>query len=165
MISDVGSCLFAHGAGPQRPVWPVGADDDARGDSLRADECEVAWRGSVRKETFPVPNGTGKTSSKISSASSCSSSTGVIVGTGSGTGSPAKPGTPRDNLTARYFGGRERRGSGARSSASVSSMTSVSRRRCRARAGSRSGRATAMPRQRSSAISSTSTRFRPETGR
>jgi hypothetical protein len=40
------------GAGPQRPAGPVGADDDARGRSLRADEREFAWRGSIRKETF-----------------------------------------------------------------------------------------------------------------
>jgi hypothetical protein len=40
------------GAGPQRPAGPVGADDDARGRSLRVDEREFAWRGSFRKETF-----------------------------------------------------------------------------------------------------------------
>jgi hypothetical protein len=40
------------GAGPQRPTGPVGADDDARGHSLRADEREFAWRGSIRKDTF-----------------------------------------------------------------------------------------------------------------
>ena len=40
------------GAGPQRPTGPVGADDDARGRSLRADEREFAWRGSIRKDTF-----------------------------------------------------------------------------------------------------------------
>jgi hypothetical protein len=40
------------GAGPQRPSGPVGADDDARGHSLRADEREFAWRGSIRKDTF-----------------------------------------------------------------------------------------------------------------
>jgi hypothetical protein len=37
---------------PQRPAEPVGADNDARGRSLRADEREFAWRGSIRKETF-----------------------------------------------------------------------------------------------------------------
>ena len=42
----------ADGTGPQRPVGPIGADDDARGHSLRADEREIAWRGSIRKETF-----------------------------------------------------------------------------------------------------------------
>jgi hypothetical protein len=40
------------GTGSQRPTGPVGADDDARGHSLRADEREFAWRGSVRKDTF-----------------------------------------------------------------------------------------------------------------
>jgi len=34
------------------PARPLGADDDARGRSLRADEREFAWRGSIRKETF-----------------------------------------------------------------------------------------------------------------
>src|SRR5262249_12668519 len=42
----------AEEAGPQRPAGPVGADDDARGHSLRADERELAWRGAIRKETF-----------------------------------------------------------------------------------------------------------------
>src|SRR5258708_29417551 len=51
MISDVGS--LAHGAGPQGPVRPVAADDDARGHCLRTDEREFAWRGSLREETFP----------------------------------------------------------------------------------------------------------------
>ena len=40
------------GAGPQRPAGLVGADDDARAHSLRADEREFAWRGSLRKDTF-----------------------------------------------------------------------------------------------------------------
>ena len=53
MISDVGLRRpVVEGAGPQRPAGPVGADDDARGRSLRADEREFAWRGSIRKETF-----------------------------------------------------------------------------------------------------------------
>ena len=53
MISDVGSRRrVVEGAGPQRPAGSVGADDDARGRSLRADEREFAWRGSFRKETF-----------------------------------------------------------------------------------------------------------------
>ena len=53
MISDVGLRRpVVEGAGPQRPAGPVGADDDARGRSLRADEREFPWRGSIRKETF-----------------------------------------------------------------------------------------------------------------
>ena len=47
MLTAVGSRLFAHRAGPQRPVGLVSADDDARGHSLRTDESEFAWRGSV----------------------------------------------------------------------------------------------------------------------
>jgi hypothetical protein len=43
---------FVEGAGPQRSAGPVSADDDARGRSLRVDESEFAWRGSIRKETF-----------------------------------------------------------------------------------------------------------------
>src|ERR1700722_457749 len=38
--SDVGSRLYAHGAGAQRPVRLVHADDDARCQSFRADELE-----------------------------------------------------------------------------------------------------------------------------
>ena len=40
------------GAGPQRPAGLVGADDDARAHSLRADEREFAWRGALRKDTL-----------------------------------------------------------------------------------------------------------------
>ena len=40
------------GARPQRPGGPVGAEDDARGPSLRGDEREFAWRGSIREEAF-----------------------------------------------------------------------------------------------------------------
>ena len=51
--TDVGSRrCFVEGAGPQRSAGPVSADDDARGRSLRVDEREFAWRGSIRKETF-----------------------------------------------------------------------------------------------------------------
>jgi hypothetical protein len=53
MISDAGLHRpVVEGASPQGPAGPVGADDDARGRSLRADEREFAWRGSIRKETF-----------------------------------------------------------------------------------------------------------------
>ena len=43
---------IVEGAGPQRPAGSVGADDDARGHGLGADEREFARRGSIRKETF-----------------------------------------------------------------------------------------------------------------
>ncbi len=53
MISNVGSLRrVAVCAGPQRAARLVGADDDARGDSLRADEREFTWRSSIRKDTF-----------------------------------------------------------------------------------------------------------------
>jgi len=52
-VTDVGSRRrFVEGTGPQRSAGPVSADDDARGRSLRVDEREFAWRGSIRKETF-----------------------------------------------------------------------------------------------------------------
>ena len=38
--------------GPQRPAGLVGADDDARGHSLGADQREFAGLGSIRKDTF-----------------------------------------------------------------------------------------------------------------
>ena len=44
--------LRVHGAGAQRAAVLVGADDDARGHGLRADEREFAGRGSIRKEAF-----------------------------------------------------------------------------------------------------------------
>jgi hypothetical protein len=40
MLSDVGLRLPAHGTGPQRAVQLVGAEDDARCQSFRADELE-----------------------------------------------------------------------------------------------------------------------------
>jgi hypothetical protein len=42
----------AVGTGPQRPTGLVGADDDARGHSLGAEEREFAGRGSIRKDPF-----------------------------------------------------------------------------------------------------------------
>jgi hypothetical protein len=44
---------FVDGAGTQRSGRRVGADEDARGHSVRAGQRESAWLGSVRKETFP----------------------------------------------------------------------------------------------------------------
>ena len=48
------SCrCVVEGAGTPRSARSVGVDEDARGHRVRADQCESAWRGSVRKETFP----------------------------------------------------------------------------------------------------------------
>ena len=60
MISDVGLRRpVVEGAGPQRPPGPVGADDDSRGRSLRADEREFARRAPFEKKRLPVSNRTG----------------------------------------------------------------------------------------------------------
>src|SRR5579872_1072069 len=44
--------LLPIAAGPQRSTGLVGADDDARGRNLRADQREFPWRGSFRKDAF-----------------------------------------------------------------------------------------------------------------
>jgi hypothetical protein len=47
----IGTSPFAYVAASSRRI---GVDEDARGHSVRAGQCESAWRGPVRKETFPV---------------------------------------------------------------------------------------------------------------
>ena len=51
VTGDAGLRRRVEGAGPQRPAGPIGADDDARGRRLRADDREFAWRGRG-KEAF-----------------------------------------------------------------------------------------------------------------
>ena len=80
-------------------------------------------------------------------------SAGARTGKGTGIGSPARTGTPRASFAARYLGGRDRFGRRPRARVPARSMTSVSNCRCSASAGSRSGRASRMARQRRSAES------------